>query len=154
MIQKIKETKLVNEIQRKIKEIKHSKKSKHILDTLEQGIGISTDISKSKTSKIPEIDKKQENSTSLKEIKCQKLETADLLIKVLVPYLKSGQICDKPSFKVLAREFTHLVMKSQVSSSQIGNLVAKFFSVKSIIVTQDSAKHLVRNFANENQEMK
>ena len=146
---------LVNKIQEKIRQVESGMKSTQKLEvkdkrTLQNSSSKEspmTPISGGKISKTPSLSKKKEASTCSKEIKCQKLEIADLLVKVLVPYLKSGQISDKPSFKVLAREFTHLVIKSQVSSSQIGNLVAKFFSAQSNIVTEASAKHLVRKFS-------
>lgn len=146
---------LVNKIQEKIRQVESCMKSTQKLEVEERRTlqhsstkeSPMTPINEGKISKTPSLNKKKEASTSSKEIKCQKLETADLLVKVLVPYLKSGQISDKPSFKVLAREFTHLVIKSQVSSSQIGNLVAKFFSAQSNNVTETSAKHLVRTFS-------
>ena len=145
---------LVNKIQEKIRQVESSMRSTQKLEVKEQRTlqnssskeSPMTPINGAKISKTPSLNKKKEASTSSKEMKCQKLETADLLVKVLVPYLKSGQICDKPSFKVLAREFTHLMIKSQVSSSQIGNLVAKFFSAQNNNVTENSAKHLVRTF--------
>jgi len=147
--------KLVNKIQEKIRQVESSMRSTQKLEVKEQRTlqnssskeSPMTPINGAKISKTPSLSKKKEASTSSKEIKCQKLETADLLVKVLVPYLKSGQISDKPSFKVLAREFTHLMIKSQVSSSQIGNLVAKFFSAQNNNVTEKSAKHLVRTFS-------
>ena len=146
---------LFDKIQEKIRQVESCMKSTQKLEVEEQRTlqnssskeSPMTPISGGKISKTPSLSKKKEASTCSKEIKCQKLEIADLLVKVLVPYLKSGQISDKPSFKVLAREFTHLVIKSQVSSSQIGNLVAKFFSAQSNIVTEASAKHLVRKFS-------
>ena len=76
------------------------------------------------------------------------MEIADLLVKLLVPYLKNGKITDKPSFKVLAREFTHLLIKSRVgSSSKIGKLIAKFFSLQAASVNEANAKILVREFS-------
>ena len=36
-----------------------------------------------------------------------KLKIADMLVKVLVPRLKSGEIGSKSIFKILARELTH-----------------------------------------------
>ena len=145
---------LVNKIQEKIRQVESSMRSTQKLEVKEQRTlqnssskeSPMTPINGAKISKTPSLNKKKEASTSSKDMKCQKLETADLLVKVLVPYLKSGQICDKPSFKVLAREFTHLMIKAQVSSSQIGNLVAKFFSAQNNNVTENSAKHLVRTF--------
>ena len=146
---------LVDKIQEKIRQVESCMKSTQKLEVEERRTlqhsstkeSPMTPINEGEISKTSSLSKKKEASTSSKEIKCQKLETADLLVKVLVPYLKSGQISDKPSFKVLAREFTHLVIKSQVSSSQIGNLVAKFFSAQSNNVTEASAKHLVRTFS-------
>ena len=77
----------------------------------------------------------------------KKMEIADLLVKLLVPYLKNGKITDKPSFKVLAREFTHLLIKSGVSSRKIEKLIAKFFSMQAQSVSEANAKILVRKFS-------
>ena len=92
----------------------------------------------------PSRNKNVETSLSTTD---RKLEIADILVKLLVPYLKSGKISDKPTFKVLAREFTHLVMKHQVSSRKIANLLDKFFTSQDKSVTESSAKALVRKFS-------
>merc|ERR1712241_758067 len=76
--------------------------------------------------------------------KDQKLEVADLLVKILVPYLKSGKICDKASFKLLARELTHLVMKMKVSTNKIDKFVRNFFSQQSKCISESNARECVK----------
>ena len=79
--------------------------------------------------------------------KRQKLKVADYLVKILVPYLKTERISDKQSFKILAREFTHLVIKYQIQSNKIEKLVDRFFSKLKKGVAENEAKHLVRKFS-------
>merc|ERR1712241_1585664 len=146
---------LVNKIQNKIKEVEDSMKFEPApvpkVEMNERSEGkVSNPPPKSTKKKQetktiePSRNKNVETSLSTTD---RKLEIADILVKLLVPYLKSGKISDKPTFKVLAREFTHLVMKHQVSSRKIGNLVDKFFTSQDKSVTESSAKTLVRKFS-------
>merc|ERR1712198_184579 len=79
--------------------------------------------------------------------KDQKLEVADLLVKILVPYLKSGKISDKPSFKLLARELTHLVMKIKISTNKIDKFIRNFFSQQSKSISESNARECVKKFS-------
>ena len=87
------------------------------------------------------------NYTSTEIERRQKLKVADCLVKILVPFLKTEKISDKQSFKILAREFTHLVIKHQIPSNKIEKLVDKFFSKLKKGVAETEAKHLVRQFS-------
>ena len=145
---------LVNKIQNKIKEVEDSMKFEPApVPKVEMNENSEGKVSnhppksakKQETKTIePSRNKNVETSLSTTD---RKLEIADILVKLLVPYLKSGKISDKPTFKVLAREFTHLVMKHQVSSRKIGNLLDKFFTSQDKSVTESSAKALVRKFS-------
>ena len=97
---------------------------------------VSQDLPKQKSTKSP--GEKEGN---------HKLEVADCLVKILVPYLKSKKIADKQSFKILARELTHLVIKGRIPDSRIVHFVEKFFSEQTKSVGENVAKHLVRTFA-------
>ena len=68
-------------------------------------------------------------------------------MKILVPYLKTEKISDKKSFKILAREFTHLVIKYQVPSNRVEKMVDKFFSKLKKGVKESEAKQLVKQFS-------
>ena len=86
-----------------------------------------------------------------KEEKVNKLKVADVLVKLLVPFLKNGHIACKSSFKVLARELTHRVLQAGVAGEGISGtraqgIVMDFFSKQSEPVTEEKVKSLVRNF--------
>ena len=69
------------------------------------------DRSKSRHSSSSKKHKKDAEGMS-KEEKANKLKVADVLVKLLVPFLKNGHIACKSSFKVLARELTHRVLQA------------------------------------------
>ena len=93
------------------------------------------------------------NSGEMSKVeKAKKLEVADVLVKLLVPFLKSGQIACKNSFKVLARELTHLVLQTGVTGEGISNtraqgIVLDFFSKQKEVVTEEKVKILMKNFS-------
>ena len=151
---------LVSKIQQKIKEVENSmgtNSMKTEKDVQKAGpkCTSATPPTKShqkeiKVEKSRSKDQKHQKSHSSRDTESssdKKMEIADLLVKLLVPYLKNGKITDKPSFKVLAREFTHLLIKSRVSSSKIEKLIAKFFSMQAKSVSEANAKILVREFS-------
>ena len=85
------------------------------------------------------------------EEKANKLKVADVLVKLLVPFLKNGDIACKSSFKVLARELTHRVLQAGVagdgiSSTRAQSIVTDFFSQQREAVKEENVKVLVRNF--------
>merc|ERR550532_3127999 len=53
---------------------------------------------------------KVSKKTSKPEVKKSKSETADALVKLLVPYFKKGLIASKEVFKITARELTHCLL--------------------------------------------
>ena len=148
---------LVRKIQQKIKEMKKNQIALPTAD--QQGKGSREEIKTKKPISVeksealakPTVEKVMSNKKSQKspaEIeKRQKLKVADCLVKILVPYLKTEKISDKQSFKILAREFTHLVIKHQIPSNKIEKLVDKFFSKIKKGVAESEAKHLVRQFS-------
>jgi len=83
--------------------------------------------------------------------KANKLKVADVLVKLLVPFLKTGQIACKNSFKVLARELTHLILHTGgggegISSTRAQAIVLDFFSQQKEAVTEEKVKVLLKNF--------
>lgn len=77
-----------------------------------------------------------------------KLQVADQVVKFLAPFLKSGSIACKATFKVLARELTHGVVRRGGSTGpqQVDEIVAKFFRGQEQPVREEQAKDLVRTF--------
>ena len=75
-----------------------------------------------------------------------KMATADVVVKVLVPYFKQGMIASKGVFKYVAREMTHVLMKKSGSESY-GKYVDKFFKTHGIILSEDDAKKKIKDFA-------
>ena len=105
------------------------------------------DRSKSRHSSSSKKHKKDAEGMS-KEEKANKLKVADVLVKLLVPFLKNGHIACKSSFKVLARELTHRVLKARegISSTRAQSIVTDFFSQQREAVKEERVKVLVRNF--------
>ena len=144
---------LVLKIQQKIREVQTSFKPDSSVSQTDAKEEMEEKTEVNKQSRIYE-EKRRHNSEAVSESSSkqrtdadQKLKVADLLVKLLLPYLKSGKISDKASFKILAREFTHLCVKFKVSSSKIDNLVSKFFSKDKKSVDEANAKILVRKFS-------
>merc|ERR1712183_775043 len=79
----------------------------------------------------------KEKSRKESEEKANKLKVADVLVKLLVPFLKNGSIACKSTFKVLARELTHRILQAGlgggagISSSEAQIIVMNFFSQQS-----------------------
>ena len=103
--------------------------------------------SKSRHSSSRKEHKKDAEGMS-KEEKANKLKVADVLVKLLVPFLKNGHIACKSSFKVLARELTHRVLQAGegISSTRAQSIVTDFFSQQREAVKEERVKVLVRNF--------
>ena len=148
---------LVRKIQQKIHEMKKSQTESAISD--QPGTSSREEI-KSKKSSVEKFEtvakptvvekvmaNKKAHMSPAEIEKRQKLKVADYLVKILVPYLKTERISDKQSFKILAREFTHLVIKYQIQSNKIEKLVDRFFSKLKKGVAENEAKHLVRKFS-------
>ena len=75
-----------------------------------------------------------------------KMATADIVVKVLVPYFKKGLIASKEVFKFVAREMTHVLMKKS-SPESYGKYVDKFFKTQGIILSEDDAKKKIEKFS-------
>jgi len=106
----------------------------------------------SKPKKSSRKELKKDAGEMSKEDKAKKLKVADVLVKLLVPFLKTGQIACKNSFKVLARELTHLVIQTGVtgegiSSTRAQGIVLDFFSKQKEAVTEEKVKVLMKNFS-------
>merc|ERR1712179_688560 len=106
----------------------------------------------SKPKKSSRKELKKDAGEMSKEDKAKKLKVADVLVKLLVPFLKTGQIACKNSFKVLARELTHLVIQTGVtgegiSSARAQGIVLDFFSKQKEAVTEEKVKVLMKNFS-------
>merc|ERR1712080_443093 len=73
-----------------------------------------------------ERDDKKPNKS---EAKKSKSETADALVKLLVPYFKKGRIASKEVFKITARELTHSLLKrsKQLIKEDYVKFVDQFF---------------------------
>jgi hypothetical protein len=78
-----------------------------------------------------------------------KTATADMVIKILVPYFKQGRIASKEVFKFLAREMTHVLLekRSAADSSYVSRSITTFFkNNSSIVYSTDEAKERVELF--------
>ena len=80
--------------------------------------------------------------------KKMKTKVADGMIDELVPFKQSGAIPSKAIFKVLARELTHLVLKSDPALQKINikSLVKKFFQNCQVIQSEAEALSRVKKF--------
>ena len=78
--------------------------------------------------------------------KRSKSETADALVKLLVPYFKKGLIASKQVFKITARELTHSVLKTRLNSSQYSDFVESFFSKCGKLESEEDAKEKIANY--------
>ena len=76
----------------------------------------------------------------------KKRKVADEFVRCLAPFLKSGSIACKTSFKVLARELTHAAVRTAVSTEGVRDIVARFFKQQDGPVVEDKAKQLVMAF--------
>jgi len=72
---------------------------------------------------------------------------ADAVVKLMVPYFKSGKIGSKPTFKYCAREFTHALLEcNKTNSLSYPKYVDKFFSKVNVLTTEDEAKNKINSF--------
>merc|ERR1712142_1174375 len=122
-----------------------SKSSPHLPDASKNNACID------KKSALKRSKSSNKNSDVAKVDKANKLKVADVLVKLLVPFLKTGQIACKNSFKVLARELTHLILhncggREGISSTRVQAIVSDFFSQQKEAVTEEKVKVLLRNF--------
>ena len=97
----------------------------------------------SKSSKTPEKSSKTPEKNDKKKVK---VETADALVKLLVPFFKKGQISSKEVFKVTARELTHHLMKSHVKKEQFDGILQKFFDQNGTLLSEQDAKDKIAAF--------
>lgn len=87
------------------------------------------------------VDKKNKPTKEPKVDKKAKTETADMLVKLLVPYFKTGQIASKEVFKLTARELTHnLLQMSHITKADYSTFVARFFECNGILLSDEDAK--------------
>ena len=92
---------------------------------------------------------KDSKKTSKPEVKKSKSETADALVKLLVPYFKKGLIASKEVFKITARELTHCLLNKseQVTKSDYVKFVDKFFDTcGGILLTEQDAKSKISKY--------
>jgi hypothetical protein len=77
-----------------------------------------------------------------------KMRVAELFTKCLTPFFKSGRIACKATFKVLAREFTHVTVRAgrQVDAGSVALLLDRFFREQEGPVGQERARDLVTAF--------
>ena len=86
------------------------------------------------------------SDTKKQEAKKIKTETADVLVKLLVPYFKKGLIASKDVFKFVAREFTHQLLKSK-KTKNIAFYVDQFFNTCGILTDEADAKEKLTAFS-------
>ena len=85
--------------------------------------------------------------TPEKPNKNTKVETADALVKLLVPFFKSGQIASKQVFKVTARELTHFLLKnSQLKKEDFSSVLKNFFDQNGTLLSEQDAKDKIAAF--------
>lgn len=96
------------------------------------------------------VEREKDSKKSAKpEVKKSKSETADALVKLLVPYFKKGLIASKEVFKITARELTHCLLNKseQVTKSDYVKFVAKFFDTcGGILLTEQDAKSKISKY--------
>merc|ERR1712083_509347 len=91
---------------------------------------------------------REDKKVSKSEAKKSKSETADALVKLLVPYFKKGLIASKEVFKITARELTHSLLKrpKQLSKEEYVKFVDKFFNTCGILLTEQDAKNKIDKY--------
>ena len=88
-----------------------------------------------------------EKSAADPKAKKAKVETADALVKLLVPFFKSGQIASKQVFKVTARELTHFLLKnSQLKKEDFSHVLQNFFDQNGTLLSEQDAKDKIAAF--------
>ena len=93
-----------------------------------------------------EFESKKQKSSPDKKVK---METADAIVKVLVPFFKKGLIASKEVFKFVAREITHVVLNRKdfiQSSDFFSKYVSTFFKSSGIILSEAEAKSKILKF--------
>ena len=96
------------------------------------------------------VEREKDSKKSRKpEVKKSKSETADALVKLLVPYFKKGLIASKEVFKITARELTHCLLNKseQVTKRDYVKFVDKFFDTcGGILLTEQDAKSKISKY--------
>ena len=76
-----------------------------------------------------------------------KVAAADVVVKLMVPFFKSGKIANKQVFKYSAREFTHVLLEcNKTNASNYQKYVDKFFSKIDVLKTEEEAKNKLNSF--------
>ena len=102
-----------------------------------------------KNDKKPHRSETNDKKPDKSEAKKSKSETADALVKLLVPYFKKGQIASKEVFKTTARELTHSLLKrsKQLSKEDYAKFVDKFFDTcGGILLNEQDAKNKIDKY--------
>ena len=94
-----------------------------------------------------EMQKMSPEKSADPKAKKAKVETADALVKLLVPFFKSGQIASKQVFKVTARELTHFLLKnSQLKKEDFSHVLQNFFDQNGTLLSEQDAKDKIAAF--------
>ena len=76
-----------------------------------------------------------------------KVAAADTIVKLMVPFFKSGKIGNKQVFKFTAKEFTHALLEcNRTHLTSYPKYVDKFFAKSGVLNTEDEAKNKINSF--------
>ena len=76
-----------------------------------------------------------------------KVAAADTIVKLMVPFFKSGKIGNKQVFKFTAKEFTHALLEcNRTHLTSYPKYVDKFFAKSGVLNTEDDAKNKINSF--------
>ena len=69
------------------------------------------------------------------------------IVKLFVPFFKSGKIASKEVFKVSAREFTHALLETNhIPIPEYPKIVEKFFKISGILFNEPDALDKITAF--------
>ena len=88
------------------------------------------------------------SESSLMKSQPGKNKVAQEFVVCLSPFLKAGRIESKETFKVLARDLTHMAVKTgvEMTRARVKAIVAAFFHTNTELVREETVKHLVAQF--------
>ena len=94
------------------------------------------------------LDTSSNSDNSLIKSQQGKNKVAQEFVICLTPFLKNGRIVNKETFKVLARDLTHMAVETGVETTRAGvkSIVADFFHTNTEPVRGETVKELVTAF--------
>merc|ERR1712029_445419 len=109
-------------------------------------VRVELDSSSSSSSKKEEVDVSSKSPGAGLDKKA-KVAAADTIVKLMVPFFKSGKIGNKQVFKFTAKEFTHALLEcNKTHLTSYPKYVDKFFAKSGVLNTEDEAKNKINSF--------